>query len=71
MNELDTKDKLILDDILKEIDNLKKYNNELSINIRGEKLESYINNIQKNINTFEMNVEKVYEDNFETIETLE
>ncbi len=71
MDDKKLKDKLILDDILNEIDNLKRYNNELASNTRGEKLESYISNIQKNINTLETNVEKVYEEYFEPVETLE
>ena len=65
------KDKLIFDDILIEIDNLKKYNNELANNVRGDKLENYINNINSNINNYENNIEKIYEENFDNTETLE
>lgn len=65
------KDKLIFDDILIEIDNLKKYNNELANNVRGDKLENYINNINSNIHNYENNIEKIYEENFDNTETLE
>jgi len=65
--ERDNKDKLMLDDILNELDNLKKYSNELASNTRGDKLESYINSMKKNIFFLENNVEKVYDENFKSI----
>ncbi len=65
------KDKLIFDDILIEIDNLKKYNNELANNVRGDELENYINKVNSNIHNYENNIEKIYEENFDNTETLE
>ena len=65
-----TKDKLKFKEILDEIANLKKYNRELGSNTRGETLEQYIDNIDKNINSLETTIEKIYDENFNT-NTLE
>ena len=64
MNKLDNNDKTKLDEILNEIINLKRYSNELASNTRGEKLENYINNLTKNINSLENKIEYLYENNF-------
>ena len=68
MNDKD-KDKLI--EILNEIEKLKKYNNDLASNTKGKKLEGYIDSLNKDINSLKIKVEKIYEDNFEKVETLE
>ena len=57
-------DKLKIEEILEEIQNLKKYNRELANNTSGEKLENYIDSLSKDINQFEINVERVYEEHF-------
>ena len=62
------KDKTKLTEILNEITNLKNYSNELAVNIRGEKLENYVNNLIKNINALETKVETVYEKENEKVE---
>ena len=62
------KDKEKLQEILNEIANLKRYNNELANNTRGEKLENYINSLSRNINNLNDKVENVYLNNFNTIE---
>ena len=61
---MDDKDKAKFNEIMNEIVNLKKYSKELAINTRGEKLENYINQLSRNINNFEDNVEKSYDNNF-------
>ena len=62
------KDKEKLQEILNEIANLKRYNNELANNTRGEKLENYINCLSRNINNLNDKVENIYLNNFNTIE---
>ncbi len=64
MDDDKVKDKIKIDEILEEIQNLKKYSRELANNTQGEKLENYIDNLSKNINQFEEKVEKIYEDNY-------
>ena len=49
MEEIVSKDKLKLQDILDEIENLKNYNRELLDNTKGEKLENYIGNLDRSI----------------------
>ena len=61
---MDDKDKAKLNEILNEIENLKKYNNDLASNTKGEKLENYIDSLSKDINSLKIKVEKIYEDNF-------
>ena len=62
------KDKEIIQVILDEIANLKRFNNELANNTRGDKLENYINSLSRNINILNDKVEMVYQDNFKTID---
>ena len=62
------KDKEKLQVILDEIANLKRFNNELANNTRGDKLENYINSLSRNINILNDKVENVYQDNFNTID---
>lgn len=64
---MNDKDKEKMQEILLEIDNLKKYSNELANNTRGEKLESYILSLSKNITELNNKTEKIYQDNFNTI----
>ena len=42
------KDKEKLQEILNEINNIKRYNNELANNTRGDKLENYIGALARN-----------------------
>lgn len=65
---MNDKDKEIIKELLLEIDNLKKYNNELANNTRGEKLENYILSLSKNITELNNKMEKIYQDNFNTID---
>lgn len=58
------KDKAKIQEILDEIDNLKKYSNDLANNTRGEKLENLINNLNKNINLLNNKTEEIYNNNF-------
>ena len=69
MNDELIKDKTKLDELLYELTNLKKHSNELASNTRGEKLENYIDNLSKNINSLENKVETIYEENFKNIES--
>jgi hypothetical protein len=62
------KDKEKIQVILDEIANLKRFNNELANNTRGDKLENYINSLSRNINILNDKVEIVYQDNFKTID---
>lgn len=62
------KDKEKIQVILDEIANLKRFNNELANNTRGDKLENYINSLSRNINILNDKVEMVYQDNFKTID---
>ena len=62
------KDKVKIQEIMNEIANLKRYSNELGNNVRGDKLENYINNFSKNINLLNDEVEKIYQDSFNTID---
>ncbi len=65
---MNDKDKEIIKELLLEIDNLKKYSNELANNTRGEKLENYILSLSKNITELNNKMEKIYQDNFNTID---
>ena len=64
MNDTRINDKMKVQEILNEISNLKKYNNELSNSIRGEKLENLINNLNKNLNMLNEKTEKIYDEHF-------
>ena len=57
------KDKEKIQVILDEIANLKRYNNELASNTRGEKIENYINSLARNINVLNDKVENIYQEN--------
>ena len=54
-------DKQKIKDIITEIDNLKKYNNQIATNISGEVLENYVNKMNKDILDLEKDVELIYE----------
>lgn len=58
------KDKAKIQEILDEINNLKKYSNDLANNTRGDKLENLINNLNKNINLLNNKTEEIYNNNF-------
>ena len=66
MDEELIKDKTKMDEILNELVNLKNYSNELASNTRGEKLENYIDKLSKDINSLKIQVETIYEENFES-----
>ena len=57
MNNQDINDKLKLESILNEINNLKKYNKQLNENTKGEKLENYINVLNKSLLSLEDKIE--------------
>ena len=59
-------DKVKIKEILNEIDNLKKYTTDLANNTRGEKLESFVNNLNKNVNLLNNKAEDIYEKFFVT-----
>ncbi len=67
MNESTNKDKIKIEEIFNEIENLKKYNNELASSVRGEKLESYVDSLNKNIKLFQNKLEETYGDNYKNI----
>ena len=58
------KDKAKIQEILDEIDNLKRYSNDLANNTRGEKLENLVNNLNKNISLLNNKTEEIYNNNF-------
>ena len=64
MDDTKKQDKIKIEEILEEIDNLKKYSQELASNTRGEKLENYIDNLAKNINSLGNKVETIYEEKY-------
>ena len=59
-------DKVKIKEILNEIDNLKKYTTDLANNTRGEKLESFVNNLNKNVNLLNNKAEDIYDKFFLT-----
>lgn len=58
------KNKLKTEDILIEIDNLKKYTNNVSSNIRSDKLESFVDLMNKSITKLQTETENYYNENF-------
>ncbi len=52
--------KVIIEDILNEIDNIKKYNKEIANNVSGDTIESYVNKIEKDINELQTKIEDSY-----------
>ena len=60
MNNKDIAIKVKTQIILDEIDNLDKYNKLMSINVRGDKLESYMDTINKNIKKLKNETEIFY-----------
>lgn len=60
MNDKDAKNKLKMADIIDELNNIKKYNNELFSNVHGEKLENYLNELDKSIVKAENQAETLY-----------
>ena len=65
------KDKLKTQDILIEIDNLKKYTNDVSSNIKSDKLESFVDLMNKSITKLQKETENFYNDQFTNIEKEE
>ena len=58
------KEKSKTKDILMEIDNLKKYTNQLSNNVRSEKLENYITTMNNSISNLENETESFYNEKY-------
>ena len=58
------KEKSKTKDILMEIDNLKKYTNQLSNNVRSEKLENYITTMNNSISNLQDETENYYNENY-------
>ena len=65
------KDKIKTQDILIEIDNLKKYTNDVSSNIKSDKLESFVDLMNKSITKLQTETENFYNDQFTNIEKEE
>lgn len=61
MDDNNNQDKIKIQEILDEITNLRKYSGDLANNIRGEKLEEYVDNLNKSINSLEEKVEIIYD----------
>ena len=60
MNNDVSKRKLEIQDIMNEIANIKRYNNELHNNCRGDKLEDYLNKLNNNITQAQIKLETIY-----------
>ena len=65
MDDQSLKNKQKIQNVINEINNLKKYTNELANNISGEKLEEYCNKITKDIVKAQDKVEELYTKKFE------
>ena len=52
--------KVIIEDVLNEIDNIKKYNKEIANNVSGDTIESYVSKIEKDINELQTKIEDSY-----------
>lgn len=65
MDESQIKDKMKLQEILNELANLKKYKNDLANNMRGDKLEQFIDELNKNIVLLENTIETFYDKNYQ------
>lgn len=63
MEEL-SKEKSKTKDILMEIDNLKKYTNQLSNNVRSEKLETFVTTMDKSITNLQDETENFYNETY-------
>ena len=64
MNEEMSKNKLKMNDIVNEITNIKKYNNDLANNLKGDKLEEYLDKLNKDIIKAQDKIENIYTINF-------
>ena len=64
MTNEEAKSKLKMQDIFNELINLKKYNSDLHNNVRGEKLENYLNELDKSILKAQNKAEDIYTKNF-------
>ena len=61
------KEKIKTRDILVEVDNLKKYVDQIANNVRSEKLESFINTMDKNIAILQTETENFYNENYDKV----
>ena len=59
-----TNEKAKTRDILIEIDNIKKYVNNLSNNVQSEKIESFIDVMNQNVNKLQNETEAFYNENY-------
>ena len=64
MNDNEAKNKLKMQDIINELDNLKKYNSDLFNSVKGETLENYLNALDKSIIKAQNTAETIYNKNF-------
>ena len=62
MNDEINKNKLKLEEVIKEIDNLKKYVNNLANNSKGAKLEEFIDKLDKDVIKVQNKAETLYTD---------
>ena len=53
-----------MQDIINELDNLKKYNSDLFNSVKGETLENYLNALDKSIIKAQNTAETIYNKNF-------
>ena len=65
MNDTDNKNKLKMQDTINELINIKKYNNDLFSNVKGDKLENYLNELNKSVVKAQDMAETIYAKNFE------
>lgn len=64
MNDNDAKNKLKMQDIINELINIKKYNNSLSSNVKGETLENYVNELDKSIIKAQDTADTIYTEKY-------
>lgn len=64
MSEDISKEKLKTQDILSEIENLKKCTNQIANNVRSNKIESLVDNINNNVNKLQNETEVFYNRKF-------
>ena len=62
MNDERNLDIVKLKEMMNEIVNLKRYSSNLANNTKGERLENYIDNLNKSINALENKIELIYDE---------
>ncbi len=66
MEDSRVNDKIKMQEIMTEINNLKNLTNELANNTRGESLENYITTLSRNITLFNNKTESIYNNVFKS-----